>query len=97
MSETKTKSIPEIMESLDYVLTKLGALNKISGAVNTLGKITDDYARATLAAELGKQISNCHWYASTARDYLDDLEAALPKEIPTIDNDEEVTDDLPFK
>jgi hypothetical protein len=30
-------------------------------------------------------------------DELDDLEAALPKEVPTIDKDEEVTeDDLPF-
>ena len=93
MSETKTKSIPEIMESLDYVLNKLQELNAIGGAVKELGAISNKYARATLATELSKQIDNYHWYASTARDYLDDLEAALPKEIPTIDEqDEEVNE-----
>lgn len=100
MSETKneTKSIPEIMESLDYVLSKLQELDTIGGAVKELGTISNKYARATLATELSKQINNYHWYATTARDYLDDLEAALDKEVPTIDKDEEVTtDDLPFK
>ena len=36
MSENKTesKSIPEIMDSLDYVLGKLEELDAIAGAVN---------------------------------------------------------------
>ena len=97
-NETKTKSISEIIESLDYALSKLQELDTIGGAVKELGTISNKYARATLAAELSKQINNYHWYATTARDYLDDLEAALSKEVPTIDKDEEVTaDDLPFK
>jgi len=100
MSEIKneTKSIPEIMESLDYVLGKLQDLNMISGAVRALGDISNKHARMTLADELSNQINNRYWLANTAGDYLDDLEAALPKEVPTIDKDEEVTtDDLPFK
>jgi len=100
MSEikNKTKSISEIMESLDYVLGKLQDLNMISGAVRALGDISNKHARMTLADELSNQINNRYWLANTAGDYLDDLEAALPKEVPTIDKDEEVTtDDLPFK
>ena len=98
MSETKTKSIPEIMESLDYVLGKLQDLDTISGAVKVLGDISNKHARVTLADELSNQINNRYWLANTAGDYLDDLEAALGKEVPTIDKDEEVTtDDLPFK
>ena len=97
-NETKTKSISEIMESLDYVLGKLQDLNTISGAVKALGDISNKHARMTLADELSNQINNRYWLANTAGDYLDDLEAALPKEVPTIDKDEEVTtDDLPFK
>ena len=98
MSETKTKSIPEIIESLDYVLGKLQDLGTISGAVKELGTISNKHARVTLADELSNQIINRYWFANTAGDYLDDLEAALDKEVPTIDKDEEVTtDDLPFK
>jgi len=98
MSETKTKSISEIMESLDYVLGKLQDLNMISGAVKALGDISNKHARVTLADELSNQIINRYWLANTAGDYIDDLEAALDKEVPTIDKDEEVTaDDLPFK
>ena len=100
MSEIKneTKSISEIMESLDYVLGKLQDLGPISGAVKELGDISNKHARVTLADELSNQINNMYWFANTAGDYLDDLEAALPKEVPTIDKDEEVTtDDLPFK
>lgn len=92
MSEIKneTKSISEIMESLDYVLGKLQDLGTISGAVKTLGDISNKHARVTLADELSNQIINRYWLANTAGDYLDDLEAALPKEVPTIDKDEEV-------
>jgi len=97
MSEIKneTKSIPEIMESLDYVLGKLQDLNMISGAVRALGDISNKHARMTLADELSNQINNRYWLANTAGDYLDDLEAALPKEVPTIDEDT-TEDDLPF-
>ena len=95
MSETKTKSIPEIMESLDYVLGKLQDLDTISGAVKALGDISNKHARVTLADELSKQINNRYWLANTAGDYLDDLEAALPKEVHTIDEDT-TEDDLPF-
>jgi hypothetical protein len=49
----------------------------------------------TLADELSNQINNRYWLANTAGDYLDDLEAALPKEVPTIDEDT-TEDDLPF-
>ena len=97
MSEIKneTKSISEIMESLDYVLGKLQDLDTISGAVKALGDISNKHARVTLADELSKQINNRYWLANTAGDYLDDLEAALPKEVPTIDEDT-TEDDLPF-
>ena len=94
-NETKTKSISEIMESLDYVLGKLQDLDTISGAVKVLGDISNKHARVTLADELSKQINNRYWLANTAGDYLDDLEAALPKEVPTIDEDT-IEDDLPF-
>ena len=100
MSEntTKTKSVSEIMESLDYVLSKLENLSKICGAVKALGDISDKHARTTLAEELSNQINTCDWYVRIAGDYVDDLEAALDREIHTIDKDEEVTtDDLPFK
>ena len=100
MSETKTesKSIPEIMESLDYVLGKLEELDTIAGAVKELANISNKYARTTLAIELSNQINNRRWLAKVARDYIDNLEAAMGDKIPTIDNDEEVTEnDLPFK
>ena len=99
MSENTTtnKSISEIMEMLDYSLDKTRKLKNISKAVLVLGSITHDYTRDTLAKELSKQIDDAAWGAELAGRYLDDLEAALPKEVPTIDEDEEVTDDLPFK
>lgn len=100
MSETKTesKSIPEIMESLDYVLEKLEELDTIAGAVKELANISNKYARTTLAIELSNQINNRRWLAKVARDYIDNLEAAMGDKIPTIDEqDEEVTEnDLPF-
>ena len=101
MSETKTesKSIPEIMESLDYVLGKLEELDTIAGAVKELANISNKYARTTLAIELSNQINNRRWLAKVARDYIDNLEAAMGDKIPTIDEqDEEVTENgLPFK
>ena len=99
MSETKTesKSIPEIMESLDYVLGKLEELDTIAGAVKELANISNKYARTTLATELSKQINNRCWLAKIARDYIDNLEAAMGDKIPTIDEQDDVTeDDLPF-
>ena len=87
MSETKTesKSIPEIMESLDYVLGKLEELDTIAGAVKELANISNKYARTTLAIELSNQINNRRWLAKVARDYIDNLEAAMGDKIPTID------------
>lgn len=95
MSETKTesKSIPEIMESLDYVLGKLEELDTIAGAVKELANISNKYARTTLAIELSNQINNRRWLAMVARDYIDNLEAAMGDKIPTIDEqDEEVNE-----
>lgn len=101
MSETKTesKSIPEIMDSLDYVLEKLEELGTIAGAVKELANISNKYARTTLAIELSDQINNRGVLAKVARNYVDDLETAMGDKIPTIDEqDEEVTEnDLPFK
>ena len=99
MSEIKneTKSISEIMEMLDYSLNKTRKLKNISNAVLVLGSITHDYTRDTLAQALSKQIDDAAWGAELANRYIDDLEKALEEEVSTIDNDEEVTDDLPFK
>ena len=99
MSETKTesKSIPEIMESLDYVLGKLEELDTIVGAVKELANISNKYARTTLAIELSNQINNRCLLAKIARNYVDDIEAAMGDKIPTIDEQDDVTeDDLPF-
>ena len=58
----------------------------------------EPHARKTLAQALSKQLSEAEWGVELAGRYIDDLEAALSKEVPTIDKDEEVTtDDLPFK
>ena len=98
MSETKTKSISEIMEMLDYSLDKTRKLKNISKAVTILSGIPHDYTRDVLARALCDQIDDAAWGVSLARDYIDDLEKALDKEVHTIDKDEEVTtDDLPFK
>ena len=100
MSEIKneTKSISEIMEMIDYSLDKTRKLKNISKSVLVLASITHDYTRATLAKALSEQIDDAVWGVSLARNYIDDLERALEKEVPTIDKDEEVTtDDLPFK
>ena len=100
MSEIKneTKSITEIMEMIDYSLDKTRKLKNISKSVLVLASITHDYTRDTLAKALSEQIDDAVWGVSLARNYIDDLERALEKEVPTIDKDEEVTtDDLPFK
>ena len=95
MSENTTtnKSIPEIMESLDYVLGKLEELDTIAGAVKELANISNKYARTTLAIELSNQINNRCLLAKIARNYVDDIEAAMGDKIPTIDEqDEEVSE-----
>ena len=99
MSEIKneTKSISEIMELIDYSLNKAQNLREISKSIIVLGDINEPHARKTLAQGLSKQLGEAEWGVELAGRYLDDLEAALPKEVPTIDEDEEVTDDLPFK
>ena len=96
-NKTETKSISEIMEMLDYSLDKVKNLREISKSIIVLGNIDEPYARKTLAQALSKQLSEAEWGVELAGRYIDDLEAALSKEVPTIDNDEEVTDDLPFK
>ena len=100
MSEIKneTKSISEIMELIDYSLNKGQNLREISKSIIVLGDINEPHARKTLAQGLSKQLGEAEWGVELAGRYLDDLEAALSKEVPTIDKDEEVTtDDLPFK
>ena len=99
MSENTTtnKSISEIMELIDYSLNKAQNLREISKSIIVLGDINEPHARKTLAQGLSKQLGEVEWGVELAGRYLDDLEAALPKEVPTIDEDEEVTDDLPFK
>ena len=95
--KNETKSISEIMEMLDYSLDKVKNLREISKSIIVLGNIDEPYARKTLAQALSKQLSEAEWGVELAGRYIDDLEAALSKEVPTIDKDEEVTDDLPFK
>ena len=100
MSEIKneTKSIFEIMEMIDYSFSKVKPLREISKSIIVLGNIDEPYARKILAQGLSKQLSEAEWGVELAGRYIDDLEAALPKEVHTIDKDEEVTtDDLPFK
>ena len=99
MSEIKneTKSISEIMEMIDYSFNKVKTLSEISKSIIVLGNINEPHARKTLAQGLSKQLSEAEWGVELAGRYIDDLEAALSKEVPTIDKDEEVTDDLPFK
>lgn len=99
MSEIKneTKSIPEIMEMIDYSFGKVKTLSEISKSIIVLGDINEPHARKTLAQALSKQLSEAEWGVELAGRYIDDLEAALSKEVPTIDKDEEATDDLPFK
>ena len=96
-NKTETKSITEIMEMIDYSFNKVKPLREISKSIIVLGNIDEPHARKTLAQGLSKQLSEAEWGVELAGRYLDDLEAALPKEVPTIDKDEEVTDDLPFK
>ena len=96
-NKTETKSITEIMEMIDYSFNKVKPLREISKSIIVLGNINESHARKTLAQGLSKQLSEAEWGVELAGRYIDDLEAALSKEVPTIDKDEEVTDDLPFK
>lgn len=97
MSEIKneTKSISEIMEMIDYCFNKVKTLSEISKSIIVLGNINEPHARKTLAQALSKQLSEAEWGVELAGRYIDDLEAALDKEIPTIDEDT-TEDDLPF-
>lgn len=94
MSEIKneTKSISEIMEMIDYSFNKVKNLREISKSIIVLGNIDEPHARKTLAQALSKQLSEAEWGVELAGRYIDDLETALSKEIPTIDNDEEVSE-----
>lgn len=94
-NKTKTKSIPEIMEMLDYSLGKTRILKEIAKSIIVLGEINEPHARKTLAKALSEQVDGAEWSTTLAREYVDDLEAALDKEIHTIDEDT-TEDDLPF-
>ena len=91
----KNKSITEIMEMIDYSFNKVKTLREISKSIIVLGNIDEPHARKTLAQALSKQLGEAEWGVDLAGKYLDDLEAALPKEVPTIDEDT-TEDDLPF-
>ena len=97
MSEIKneTKSITEIMEMIDYSFNKVKSLREISKSIIVLSNIDEPYARKILAQGLSKQLSEAEWGVELAGRYIDDLEAALDKEVPTIDEDT-TEDDLPF-
>ena len=97
MSEIKneTKSISEIMEMIDYSFNKVKTLREISKSIIVLGNIDEPHARKTLAQALSKQLSEAEWGVELAGRYIDDLEAAIYKEVPTIDEDT-TEDDLPF-
>ena len=51
------KSTPELLELIDYSLSKLEKLTDIAAAVNTLGTIPQAHARITLAGALSGQIT----------------------------------------
>ena len=93
------KSTPELLELIDYSLSKLEKLTDIAAAVNTLGTIPQTHARITLAGALSGQITDIAWDARIAQQYFEDLAELLEKDEPKIDEqDEEVTEnDLPFK
>lgn len=93
------KSTPELLELIDYNLSKLEKLTDIAAAVNTLGTIPQAHARITLAGALSGQITDIAWDARIAQQYFEDLAELLEKDEPKIDEqDEEVTEnDLPFK
>ena len=94
-NKSTTKSISEIMEMIDYSFSKVKNLSEISKSIIVLGNINEPHARKTLAQALSKQLSEAEWGVELAGRYIDDLEAALDKEIPTIDEDT-TEDDLPF-
>ena len=94
-NKSTTKSISEIMEMIDYSFSKVKNLSEISKSIIVLGNINEPHARKTLAQGLSKQLSEAEWGVELAGRYIDDLEAALDKEIPTIDEDT-TEDDLPF-
>ena len=94
-NKTETKSISEIMEMLDYSLDKVKNLREISKSIIVLGNIDEPYARKILAQGLSKQLSEAEWGVELAGRYIDDLEATLDNEVPTIDEDT-TEDDLPF-
>ena len=93
------KSTPELLELIDYSLSKLEKLTDIAAAVNTLGTIPQAHARLTLAGALSGQSTDIAWDARIAQQYFEDLAELLEKDEPKIDEqDEEVTEnDLPFK
>lgn len=89
---SETKSIPEIMEMLDYSIEKMKSIENISESILVLGGISHEHTRKTLALALSGQLRDIKWSATTASTYLDELEAALKGQIPTIDQENDAID-----
>lgn len=94
---SEIKSIPEIMEMLDYSIEKMKLIENISESIIALGGISHEHTRKTLALGLSDQLRDIKWSATAASTYLDELEAALKGQIPAIDQEPDTTtDDLPI-
>ena len=96
----KTKK--EILDGLNYHIPKLDELSKVRSAVKELGVMKDEYSRMMLSIKLAEKINELHSSAWMLEVYLEDLnqleEGTIDNEEPTVDTDEEVTeDDLAFK
>ena len=68
-------------------------MSEIKNETKSISEIMEmiDYSFGKAQA-LSKQLSEAEWGVELAGRYIDDLEAALPKEVPTIDKDEEVSE-----
>ena len=98
----KTKTKKEILDGLNYHIPKLGELAKIRDAVKELGIIGNQYARMMLSIKLAERLNDIYSSAWMLEEYLEDLnqleEGTIDNEEPTVDTDEEVTeDDLAFQ
>ena len=96
----KTKK--EILDGLNYHIDKLQELNKIRNAVKELNIIKDEYARIMLSIKLADRLNELHTSAWMLDHYMEQLnqleEGTIDNEEPTVDTDEEVTeDDLAFQ
>ena len=98
----KTKTKKEILDGLNYHIPKLDELSKVRNAVRELGVMKDEYARMMLSIKLAERLNDIYSSAWMLEEYLEDLnqleEGTIDNEEPTVDTDEEVTeDDLAFQ